>query len=101
MGDTRGGAPDHQKCCQNRKRSNHAENLRPYPAWKQRPAVGGLESAMGPDCSAGGFTCAAHFTIESADGLPILTTVAPQEYASNGDGYATGIDGGTTAMGIM
>jgi hypothetical protein len=33
------------------------------------------------------------------DGLPILTTVAPQEYASNG--YATGIDGGTTSMGIM
>ena len=54
-----------------------------------------------PDCSAGGYTCAAKFTIESATGLPILTTVSPQEYALSGDNYATGINGGKTAMGIM
>jgi hypothetical protein len=54
-----------------------------------------------PDCSAGGYTCAAKFTIESATGLPILTTVSPQEYALSGDNVATGINGGKTAMGIM
>jgi hypothetical protein len=54
-----------------------------------------------PDCSAGGYTCAAKFTIESATGLPIITTVSPQEYALSGDAYATGINGGTKAMGIM
>ena len=54
-----------------------------------------------PDCSAGGYTCAAKFTIESATGLPILTTVSPQEYALSGDNFATGINGGKTAMGIM
>ena len=54
-----------------------------------------------PDCSAGGYTCAAKFTIESATGLPILTTVSPQEYALAGDNYATGINGGKQAMGIM
>jgi len=54
-----------------------------------------------PDCSAGGYTCAAKFTIESATGLPILTTVSPQEYALSGDNFATGINGGTKAMGIM
>jgi hypothetical protein len=54
-----------------------------------------------PDCSAGGYTCAAKFTIESATGLPILTTVSPQEYALSGDNYATGINGGSKAMGIM
>ena len=54
-----------------------------------------------PDCSAGGYTCAAKFTIESATGLPILTTVSPQEYALSGDNFATGINGGSKAMGIM
>ena len=54
-----------------------------------------------PDCSAGGYTCAAKFTLESATGLPILTTVSPQEYALSGDNYATGINGGAKAMGIM
>ena len=54
-----------------------------------------------PDCSAGGYTCAAKFTIEAATGLPILTTVSPQEYALSGDNFATGINGGTKAMGIM
>jgi hypothetical protein len=54
-----------------------------------------------PDCSAGGYTCAAKFTIESTTGLPILTTVSPQEYALSGDNFATGINGGKTAMGIM
>jgi hypothetical protein len=54
-----------------------------------------------PDCSAGGYTCAAKFTLESTTGLPILTTVSPQEYALSGDNFATGINGGKTAMGIM
>jgi hypothetical protein len=54
-----------------------------------------------PDCSAGGYTCAAKFAIEAATGLPILTTVSPQEYALSGDNFATGINGGTKAMGIM
>ena len=54
-----------------------------------------------PDCSAGGYTCASKFTLESATGLPILTTVSPQEYALSGDNFATGINGGKTAMGIM
>jgi hypothetical protein len=57
-----------------------------------------------PDCSAGGYTCAAKFTIESATGLPILTTVAPQEYALRTDtteNLATGVNGGSKAMGIM
>ena len=63
------------------------------------PAV--WKTPWNPDCSAGGFTCAAKFTIESATGLPILTTVSPQEYALSGDNFATGINGGKTAMGIM
>jgi len=54
-----------------------------------------------PDCSAGGLTCASKFTIDSGTNLPILTTVSPQEYALSGDNYATGINGGTKAMGIM
>jgi hypothetical protein len=54
-----------------------------------------------PDCSAGGYTCASKFTIESTTGIPILTTVSPQEYALSGDNYATGINGGSKAMGIM
>jgi len=57
-----------------------------------------------PDCSAGGYTCAAKFTIEAATGLPILTTVAPQEYAIRSgttENFATGVNGGSKAMGIM
>jgi hypothetical protein len=54
-----------------------------------------------PDCSAGGFTCAAKFTIESATGLPILTTDSPAEYTLSNDNFATGINGGGKAMGIM
>ena len=54
-----------------------------------------------PDCSAGGFTCAAKFTIESATSLPILTTDSPAEYTLSGDAFATGINGGSKAMGIM
>ena len=54
-----------------------------------------------PDCSAGGFTCAAKFTIESATGLPILTTDSPAEYTLSNDNFATGINGGSKAMGIM
>ena len=62
------------------------------------PAV--WNAPWGPNCSAGGFTCAARFTIESATGLPILT-IAPQEYALSGDNFSIGIDGGSKAMGIM
>ena len=70
------------------------------------PSVFGTPGApyWGPDCSAGGYTCAAKFTIETATGLPILTTVAPQEYAIRTDtkeNLATGINGGSKAMGIM
>lgn len=57
-----------------------------------------------PDCSAGGYTCAAKFTIEAATSLPIITTVAPQEYAlrnGNTESFATGVNGGSKAMGIM
>ena len=54
-----------------------------------------------PDCSAGGFTCAAKFTIESATGLPILTTDSPAEYTLSNDNFATGINGGGKAMGIV
>ncbi len=63
------------------------------------PAV--WKTPWNPDCSAGGYTCAAKFTIESATGLPIVTTVSPQEYALSGDNFATGINGGSKAMGIM
>ncbi len=67
-----------------------------------QPAV--WKAPWGPDCSAGGYTCAAKFTIESATGLPILTTDAPQEYAirtGNTENFATGINGGSKAMGLM
>ena len=60
--------------------------------------------SLNPDCSAGGYTCAAKFTIEAATGLPILTTVAPQEYAIRSgttENFATGVNGGSKAMGIM
>jgi len=63
------------------------------------PAV--WNAPWGPNCSAGGYTCAAKFTIESATGLPILTTVAPQEYALSGDKSATGVNGGSKTIGLM
>ena len=63
------------------------------------PAI--WNAPWGPNCSAGGYTCAAKFTIESATNLPILTTVAPQEYALSGDNFATGVTGGTKAIGLM
>ncbi len=62
---------------------------------------GVFKTPWNPDCSAGGYTCAAKFTLESATNLPILTTNAPAEYTLSGDGYATGINGGTKALGIM
>ena len=62
---------------------------------------GVFKTPWNPDCSAGGFTCAGKFTIESATGLPMLTTDSPQEYSLSGDNFATGINGGTKAMGIM
>lgn len=61
---------------------------------------GAFKTPWNPDCSAGGFTCAAKFTIESATNLPILTTDMPAEYSLSGDAYATGINGGSKAMGI-
>jgi hypothetical protein len=63
------------------------------------PAV--FKAPYGPNCSAGGYTCAAKFTIETATGLPILTTDAPQEYCLAGDAFATGVNGGTHAVGLM
>jgi hypothetical protein len=66
------------------------------------PAV--WKAPWGPDCSAGGYKCAAKFTIESATGLPILSTDAPQEYAirtGNTENFATGINAGKTAMSLM
>ena len=62
---------------------------------------GVFKTPWNPDCSAGGFTCAGKFTIESATGLPMLTTDSPQEYSLSGDNYATGINGGSKAIGIM
>jgi hypothetical protein len=63
------------------------------------PAV--WKAPWGPDCSAGGFTCASKFTLESSTNLPILTTVAPQEYALSGDNYSTGITAGKSSIGLM
>jgi hypothetical protein len=63
------------------------------------PAV--WKTPWNPDCSAGGYTCAAKFTIEAATGLPIVTTVSPQEYALSNDNASTGVNGGSKAMGIM
>jgi hypothetical protein len=62
---------------------------------------GAFKTPWNPDCSAGGFTCAAKFTIESATSLPILTTDMPAEYSLSNDAFATGINGGSKAMGIM
>jgi hypothetical protein len=62
---------------------------------------GVFKTPWNPDCSAGGFTCAGKFTIESATGLPMVTTDSPAEYSLSGDNYATGINGGSKAMGIM
>jgi hypothetical protein len=62
---------------------------------------GVFKTPWDPDCSAGGFTCAGKFVIESATGLPMLTTDMPQEYSLSGDAFATGINGGSKAVGIM
>jgi hypothetical protein len=62
---------------------------------------GVFKTPWNPDCSAGGFTCAGKFTIEAATGLPMVTTDSPQEYSLAGDAFATGINGGSRAMGIM
>ncbi len=62
---------------------------------------GVFKTPWNPDCSAGGFTCAAKFTIEAATGLPILTTDMPAEYTLPNDAYALGINGGKMATGIM
>lgn len=62
---------------------------------------GVFKTPWNPDCSAGGFACAAKFTIEAATSLPILTTDSPAEYTLANDGLATGINGGMKAMGIM
>ena len=62
---------------------------------------GVFKTPWNPDCSAGGFTCAGKFTIEAATGLPMVTTDSPQEYSLAGDAFATGINGGSKAMGIM
>jgi hypothetical protein len=62
---------------------------------------GVFKTPWNPDCSAGGFTCAGKFTVESATGLPMLTTDSPQEYSLSGDAFAAGINGGSKAMGIM
>jgi hypothetical protein len=62
---------------------------------------GVFKTPWNPDCSAGGFTCAAKFTIEAATGLPIVTTDAPAEYSLSNDNFATGINGGSKAIGIM
>jgi hypothetical protein len=63
------------------------------------PAV--WAAPWGPDCSAGGYTCASKFTIESTTNLPILTTVTAQEYAISGDNFAMGVTGGSKAIGLM
>lgn len=55
----------------------------------------------GPICDASGYPCAASFTIESATGLPILTTDDVQQYALAEDSESVGIRAGANAMGIM
>ena len=62
---------------------------------------GVFKTPWNPDCSAGGFTCAGKFTVETSTGLPMVTTDSPQEYSLSGDNFATGINGGTKAIGIM
>ena len=52
-----------------------------------------FNAPFGPNCSTGGtYQCAAPFTIEQTTGLPILTTVAPYEYALASDAAATGVN---------
>lgn len=57
----------------------------------------------GPNCTAGGTTCACVLTIEVVTGLPILntTTSPPCEYTLSGDGNATGITAGTSSISIL
>jgi hypothetical protein len=62
---------------------------------------GVFNAPWGPNCSAGGYTCAAKFNIETATGLPILHTNSPEEYCLAGDAFATGVNGGRQAVGLM
>ena len=55
----------------------------------------------GPNCSAGGFTCAARFTIDASTSLPILTTVAPEEYTLSNDDLAVGVNGGSGPISVV
>jgi hypothetical protein len=59
---------------------------------------GVFKTPWNPDCSAGGYTCAGKFIVETATGLPMLTTDAPQEYSLSGDAFGTGVNGGKKAM---
>ena len=57
---------------------------------------------FGPDCSGGTiYKCAAPFAIEAATGLPIISTVAPEEYSIAGDASATGIRGGSGSTSVI
>lgn len=60
-----------------------------------------FSAPFGPDCSAGGNTCACPFAIEVATGLPILNTAAPCEYTLASDGNATGITAGTSSLSLF
>jgi len=60
-----------------------------------------FSAPFGPNCSAGGLTCAAPLTIEAATGLPILVGIAPQEYTLAGDNASTGINSGSNAISII
>jgi len=62
---------------------------------------GVFNAPWGPNCSAGGYTCAAKFTIEKETGLPIITTNSPQEYSLSGDKTSVGVNGGSKSVGIM
>ena len=62
---------------------------------------GVFNAPWGPNCSAGGYTCAAKFTIEKETGLPIITTTSPQEYSLSGDKVSVGVNGGSKSVGIM
>lgn len=56
---------------------------------------------FGPNCTAGGNTCACPFTIEIATGYPILNAAAPCEYTLSGDGNAVGVTAGTSSLSIL
>jgi Alpha-L-arabinofuranosidase B, catalytic len=57
---------------------------------------------FGPNCSTGGvYQCAAPFAIEGATGLPILNTVAPEEYTIAADASAVGLNSGAIGMTVV